>query len=207
MRSETGPAYRIHTPRLLLRCWEPADTAELLEVVAANLDHLRPYVPLAEGEPLPFPEKLKEVRKWRAEFDLDGMWTYAILDRENGRLVGSGGIMKRDFNTAAEVGGWFARDATGRGLSREAAAVLARAAIEVHGYTRVQGVCDCENHPSIGVMEKLGFTHEGTRRQLVDGARCDEMIWSLLSDEWPASPAASLAAECEAYDAIGNRLF
>jgi RimJ/RimL family protein N-acetyltransferase len=115
--------------------------------------------------------------------------------------------MKRDFNTAVEVGGWLARTATGRGLSREMAAALARMAFEVLDYKRLQGICDVDNHPSIAAMSRLGFTHEGTRRQLADGARCDEMIWSLLADEWPASPAAQLAASCEAFDALGTRLF
>src|SRR5689334_18574699 len=109
--------------------------------------------------------------------------------------------MKRDFNTAAELGGWFARGATGRRLSQEVAAVLSGVAVEVHGYARVQGVCDCENHPSFALMEKLGFTHEGTAPP-VRGRRAPprDDLEPPLRRVARHPPAASLAAECEAYD-------
>jgi hypothetical protein len=33
------------------------------------------------------------------------------------------------------------------------------------------------------------------------------MVWSILADEWPATPAAAIAAGARAWDALGNRLF
>lgn len=37
--------------------------------------------------------------------------------------------------------------------------------------------------------------------------RVDDMTWSILADEWPATPAAAFAAPGRAWDALGNRLF
>ena len=49
--SGQGPAYRIHTQRLVLRCWQPTDAPLLKAAIDANLEHLRPWLPWAQYEP------------------------------------------------------------------------------------------------------------------------------------------------------------
>jgi RimJ/RimL family protein N-acetyltransferase len=201
-----GPAYRIETPRVVLRCWDPADTPELRTLLSGNLEHLLPWVPWVADEPKPLDEKVREVRGWRAGFDLDQAWLYALFGAEDGALAGGVGV-NRYSASAVDVGGWVA-DARGhRGFHTEAAAAVTRTAFEVLGMTRVQALCDAENEHSIALLRKLGFTHEATPRHRVDGRRVDEMVWSILADEWPATPAAALAASARAWDALGNRLF
>jgi ribosomal-protein-alanine N-acetyltransferase len=189
-----------------LRCWEPADTPTLCALLADNLEHLRRWVPSMADEPKPLEEKLREVRSWRAMFDLDETWLYALLDAEDGALVG-GVLVTRLPGSAVDVGGWVGADRGRRGYHSEAAAAVTRAAFEVLGMTRVQALCDPENEPSVALLRKLGFTHEATPRHRVDGRRADEMVWSILADEWPATPAAARAAAARAWDALGNRLF
>jgi hypothetical protein len=43
--SGQGPAYRIHTHRLVLRCWQPTDAPLLKAAIDVNLEHLRPWMP------------------------------------------------------------------------------------------------------------------------------------------------------------------
>ncbi|HEU4558779.1 MAG TPA: hypothetical protein VFS20_13055, partial [Longimicrobium sp.] len=106
MKSPYGPAYRIETPRLLLRCWEPAaDTPALVALIGRNLEFLRKWLYWAQEEPRPLEAKAAEMRRWRAEFDLDRMWSYAALDAQSGELVGGMVIFQRDFGMAAETGG------------------------------------------------------------------------------------------------------
>ena len=62
------PAYRIETPRLVLRCWEPRDADLLGEAIVASLAHLRPWMPWVAGEPLPAEERVAKLRRWRAAF-------------------------------------------------------------------------------------------------------------------------------------------
>jgi RimJ/RimL family protein N-acetyltransferase len=78
----------------------------------------------------------------------------------------------------------------GLGLTGEAIeAVLAAAFAVHHQLARVTANTDARNQRSIRLLEKLGFTHEGTlrsggvtaKRQLVDGA-----IYGLLRSEWQA---------------------
>jgi RimJ/RimL family protein N-acetyltransferase len=201
-----GPPYRIETPRVVLRCWDPADTPELQALIADNREHLQPWVPWIADEPRPPEEKLRELRYWRSAFDLDQAWLYALLGAESGALAG-GLVVNRLPGDAVDVGGWVAGGLGHRGYHTEAASAAARAAFEVLGMTRVQALCDVENERSIALLRKLGFTHEATPRHQVDGRREDEMMWSILADEWPSTPAAAIAAAARAWDALGNRLF
>jgi hypothetical protein len=57
------------------------------------------------------------------------------------------------------------------------------------------------------VPEKLGFRHEATLRQVLpaaDGSARDAMVWALLAEDYPSSPAA--AVEISAFDAAGCKL-
>lgn len=60
-----GPAYRIHTRRLVLRCWHPSDAALLKAAIDANLDHLRPWLPWAQHEPEDLQAKIERLRQFR----------------------------------------------------------------------------------------------------------------------------------------------
>src|SRR5213082_2955726 len=131
-----APPYRIQTPRVILRSWEPADTPALRTL----LD-----------------DKLREVRSWRATFDLDDAWYYALLGADDGALAG-GLVVNRLAPGEVDVGGWVAGERGHRGYHTEAAAAFARAAFEVLGLTRVQAICEAENERSIALMRKLGFT-------------------------------------------------
>lgn len=68
--SGQGPAYRIHTRRLLLRCWQPTDAPLLKAAIDANLAHLRAWLPWAQHEPEELPMKIERLRRCRGEFDL-----------------------------------------------------------------------------------------------------------------------------------------
>ena len=49
----TVPA-EIHTGRLFLRSWQPADAARLLPILEANVDHLGSWIPAHVAAPAPF---------------------------------------------------------------------------------------------------------------------------------------------------------
>lgn len=207
MKSPYGPAYRIVTPRLVLRCWEPADTHALMALIQRNLTFFREWLYWAHDEPLPVDAKLREVRRWRAEFDLDRMWNYAAFDAESGELVGGMVLFQRDYGMSGETGGWFGEEFNGRGYHTEGSAALTRVALEVHELPKVQTTCSDSNTASIAVRRKLGFTNDGRIRHLIEGEHRNELLWSMLADEFAASRAGEIASEARAFDALGNRLF
>ena len=202
-----SPAYRIETDRLVLRCWQPQDAPLMLAAVSANVDHLRPWMPWVQDEPELIEEKITRLRKFRAQFDLDESYTYAIFNPDETRVLGGTGLHPRSWPGALEIGYWIDKDFTHKGLASEAAAVLTRVAFELHKVHRVEIHCDAHNTLSAAIPRRLGFIHEGTLRgrlKLSEGDWKDEMIWSLFAEDYPASP--SFHAQLRAYDAIGRKI-
>ena len=74
--------YRIHTPRLVVRCWEPADAPQLMAAKNASKEHLLPWMPWALGEPSDLAANLALIRAWHAQFDTDQDYVYGIFNRE-----------------------------------------------------------------------------------------------------------------------------
>lgn len=203
--SPLGPAYRITTRRLLLRCWDPADTPALLSLLAANVDHLRPWVPWMAMEPQPLDAKLREVRKWRADFDTDAAWHYAMYTGDGRTLLGAVILNRRDW-AGGLLGGWIGKESAGRGYHTEAAAAVARAAFELLGMWYVEASCRAENAPSMALLRKLGFRHMATLGWPLTAAPAGELVWRLHAPEFPLSPAAGHAVHASAWDALGNRM-
>ncbi|HYW14192.1 MAG TPA: GNAT family protein [Longimicrobium sp.] len=202
-----SPAYRIHTPRLVLRCWQPSDAPLLADAVTASLDHLRPWMPWVHAEPEELEAKVQRLRAFRASFDLDKDYIYAIFTPDESEVVGGTGMHLRVGDGVLEIGYWINVRHAGRGYATEASAALTRAAFEIHGVERMEIRCDPANERSAAIPRKLGYTLEATLRgnvRGVDGGRRDTLVWSLLRGEYPGSPSAS--AEMTAFDAAGRTL-
>jgi RimJ/RimL family protein N-acetyltransferase len=203
-----GPAYRIETPRTLLRCWEPGDARALHETLLANLDHLRPWMEWARDEPQPFEARVRLVRQFRASFDADEDLSYAVLDPRGETLIGAVGLHARGDDVAVRhVGYWFARASCGQGLATEAVAALVRVAFQVHGLARVEIHCDADNLRSRALSKRLGFTLDAElRARTVRSGRgpTASCISSMLAQEVAESPIA--LASCTGFDVLGRVL-
>jgi RimJ/RimL family protein N-acetyltransferase len=200
-----GPAYRIVTPRLVIRCWEPADAPLLKAAIDASIEHLLPWMPWAAAEPTDLDTKIALIRRFRGQFDLGQDFTYGIFDREEAQALGGTGLHTRLGSDAREIGYWVRADEINRGVATETAGALTRVAFEVDKLDRVEIHCDADNVRSASVPRKLGFTHEATlRRRRVGGKVRDTMVWTLLADEYPSSGAATVSIE--AFDAVGRRI-
>lgn len=208
MSSESrGPAYRIEARRLVLRCWAPADAPLLKAAIDASLDHLRPWMPWARGEQEDVDARVKRLRQWRANFDLDQDYFYGIWNPGEERVLGGAGLHTRRGPDTLEIGYWIHADHINQGLATEATAALTQVAFEVNGVRCVEIRNGSDNVRSASVPRKLGFVHEATLRQRLpvpSGEHRDVMIWSLLAGEYPNSPAAR--AELRAFDAAGRRM-
>jgi RimJ/RimL family protein N-acetyltransferase len=205
--SVPGPAYRIQTQRLIIRCWQPSDAALLKAAIEESLDHLRPWMPWAQDEPQELQDRVGWLRRARGKFDMDRDFVYGIFSPDESQVLGGTGLHTRVGESAREIGYWIHQDYINQGLATETAAALTKVAFEVDEVNRVEIHCDPQNVRSAAIPRKLGFVHEATLRQRVadaDGERRDTMIWTLFADEYPTSPAAS--AEIEAFDAIGQRI-
>lgn len=202
-----GPAYRIVTRRLVLRCWHPQDAPALKAAVDASREHLAPWMPRARGEPADLQATIALIRAWRGKFDLGQDFVYGIFSREDGRVIGSTGLHTRAGSDTREIGYWIHIDHIGRGYATEAAAALTLVGFEIDRVSRIDIRVAVGNARSANVPRKLAYTHEATLRRrdpAPDGTLRDMMLWTLLADEYPGSPAAS--ADIEACDAAGRRI-
>ena len=205
--SMAGPAYRIETPRLVVRCWVPQDVSILKHAIDSNTSHLRPWMPWATIEPAPIDDRLKFLRQSRGKFDLGQDFTYGIFDKNEMEVIGGTGLHTRHGFDTREIGYWIHEKHARIGYATEVAAALTKVAFEIDKVERVEIHCAVENYKSAGVPRKLGFMHEGNHRRETkdaDGKVHDAMIWTMLKEEYPNSVPSK--ASIGAFDAIGRRI-
>ena len=202
-----GPAYRILTPRLVLRCLEPKDNSLLEAAVEQSLDHLLPWMSWAKEYPLSLQARIQLLRKWRGNFDSGLDFGYGIFNPAEDMLLGSTGLHTRLGMDAREIGYWIHKDHLNQGLATETAAALTRVAFQIDRVKRVEIHCAPNNLRSAAVPKKLGFVHEATlhnRGVDADGNLRDTMIWTLFAEDYPSSLSAKMVIE--AFDVIGRKI-
>ncbi|MBE0636283.1 GNAT family N-acetyltransferase [Candidatus Bipolaricaulota bacterium] len=202
-----GPAYRVETDRLVIRCWEPRDAKLSKEAIDTSREHLRAWMPWADAEPDPLGVVINRLRHFRAMFDLDKDYVYAIFNKDETQVLGGSGLHTRLGENAREIGYWIHVDHIDRGYATEVSAALTRVAFEIDGMDRVEIHCSPLNLASVSVPRKIGFVHEATLRRrgpIKDGQPVDSMIWSMHAADYPGSMPAS--AKIMAYDACGERV-
>jgi RimJ/RimL family protein N-acetyltransferase len=205
-----GPAYRIETERLVIRCWQPADAALLKEAIDASREHLLPWMPWAKDEPTDLQTKIERLRQFRGSFDLGRDFIYGVFDPAEESVLGGTGLHTRIERTAPEfaareIGYWIHKDHINQGLATEVSAALTKVAFEIDQVDRVEIHCEPQNTRSAAVPRKLGYQHEATlarRLRTTEGEPRETMIWTLFASDYRDSPSAQVSLA--AYDVIGR---
>ena len=202
-----GPAYRVITPRLVVRCWTPDDAPKLQAAIDASLTELRRFMPWAMAEPEPVEAKVIRLRHFRGQFDLGQDFVYGIFDRDEREVLGGTGLHTRQGPYVREIGYWIATAHTKKGYASEAASAMMQVAFRVDGVPRVEIRCEPDNAPSVAVAKRVGMKLEGTLRANTvrpDGSVRDTLVFSALKAELDELPARNLSVQ--AFDAVGERL-
>ena len=127
------------------------------------------------------------LRYIRTSYGLGDFYDWAVVEKESGRMIGTCGFTRFDFpHNVCEIGYVLNPDFHGKGYATEAARRVidfAFSRLEVH---RVEAKFMKGNNASLRVMEKLGMTFEGYRRDsmLVKGKYRTIGVSSLLYEEW-----------------------
>lgn len=111
----------------------------------------------------------------------------AIQWRQSGRLMGTCSLVVDEPRwRRAHIGYVVHPDYQRQGVATEAALLLLRFGFEALGLHRIEATCDPRNLASTRVLEKVGMTLEGRRRQdllIRDGWR-NSLLFAILEDEW-----------------------
>ena len=179
---------------LVLRRWTVDDAELLSEMVTANVEHLRPYMPWIADEPLSLEKRRAMEAKWDQEWADGGDALYGIF--EDGVAVGSTGLHRRIGPHGLEIGYWVHVDHLGRGIARRSSQALTSLAFTVPGIDLVEIHHDLSNVPSRRIPEQLGFRLVGTStlsRELAPAETGIDLTWRMERDEWLAREAGSAA--------------
>jgi len=202
-----GPAYRIETERLCLRCWNPLDANLLKSAIDSNQDYLRPWIPWITATIEPLEVRVAWIRKVRAQFDLDQEYVYGVFDTAEMEVIGGTGLHTRQGKHGLEIGYWIQQKHEGQGFATEVSSALTKVAFEIHNAQRVHICCSVDNRKSARIPEKLGYTREGVLKKRVpnsSGTLGSMMLWTMIDEEYPGSVCAK--AELKAFDATGKRI-
>lgn len=155
-----SPPETLSHGQAMLRRWRPDDAAALLTAVIESHEHLRHWMPWADGYDA---ERAAEyLRGCDTQWEEGTAFNYAITI--GGQIVGSAGLHDRVGAGGLEIGYWVHKDWTGRGIATDATAALTEAALELPGIDRVEIYHDAANVASGRVPEKLGYAKLGVRR-------------------------------------------
>jgi RimJ/RimL family protein N-acetyltransferase len=167
--------------RVGLRAREEQDVAVLHaelygDVATAMRADSRPWRPMA---PRNSPYAVSEQSDTSAQF--------SVVELSSDELLGDAVLWGLDLhNRFGHLGLGLRPIARGRGFAADVVRVLCYYGFVVRGLHRLQLETLADNRPMIATALRCGFVTEGTSREIawVDGAFVDEVIMSLLVDEW-----------------------
>ena len=177
---------RLRSERLDLRAFAQKDAPEVRHL-AGEWSVARTLLSV----PHPYEEGMAEewISGHRAEFERGEGVNFAVVVRENNELCGACGLIINPRDANAELGYWIGAPFWGRGYATEAAREVVRYAFEELWLHRVFAAHFGGNPASGRVLEKLGMTYEGTRREHHRkwGGYEDRVEYGLLAREWRAA--------------------
>jgi RimJ/RimL family protein N-acetyltransferase len=131
---------------------------------------------------------------WRLASESEDALVFAIVERKGGKVVGTCGLYllqwicrRAQFNILiGEPSAWD------KGYGSEAARLVLDYAFDKLNLNSVQLGVNADNARAVRSYEKVGFVHEGVRRQFIyrNGRYYDMVMMSVLRDEYRARAEA-----------------
>lgn len=133
------------------------------------------WSPMSEAEALAFLAEME-----RTVLFQPGQWVQlAIADPHTDALIGDIGLHLSHDSQTGEVGFTLAPSAQGRGIARAAVHEAIQLLFAATPVSRILGITDARNTPSIRLLERLGFACRETRDTVFRGEECTERIFEL----------------------------
>jgi ribosomal-protein-serine acetyltransferase len=175
---------RIEDGELLLRRWRVEDAELQAAAVLESIEHLRPWMPWAAGEPQSLAARRATIAGWVRDWEAGGDVYLAIV--VGGRVAGGTGLHRRGGPGVLEIGYWLHPDFVGRGVATRTARLLTDAAFALDGIDRVQIRHDHANARSGAVPARLGFSvlRDAPNPAPAPGDVGTDRTWSVTRADW-----------------------
>jgi ribosomal-protein-serine acetyltransferase len=163
-----------------LRLLHISDAEELCELISANSNYLRQWMPWVDStNNVAHSENF--IRSTLQQFANNEGFAAAIC--EDDRIIGIVGLNRIDRdNRIGYIGYWLAKHYQGKGIMTSSCQLLINYAFDTLNLNRLVITCATENQRSRAIPLRLGFTHEGIIRDAEWLYDCfvDHDIYSLL---------------------------
>ena len=171
------------TERLILRPMRVSDAGDMHDY--ARREDVTTYLLWSPHPTRHYTEEY--LRYIRQRYALGEFYDWAVVEKESGRMIGTCGFTRFDLpHNSGEIGYVLNPDYHGKGYGTEAARRVLRFGFEKLGLHRIEAKFMKGNESSLHVMEKLGMTMEGYRRDgmFVKGSYRTIGICSILEKEY-----------------------
>ena len=168
-----------------------SDVDDVYAAVRESLPELLPWMAWSHPDYQRI-ETAEWIRSTGQAWANDTEYSFVIHDPADGSFLGTCGLNGLDrLNRWANLGYWVRTGATRRGVATRAATLIADFGFRELGLHRVSAAIGPDNQPSIRLIERLGFQHEGRIRDHVftNGAWRDSLLYAVLADDWKPEAA------------------
>lgn len=173
----------LQTQRLILRPFTLADAP-----VVQRLAGEREIAAMTLMIPHPYEDGMAQewIKTHPKAFEKGTAINFAIALRESGELCGAIGLGIDAENNHAELGYWIGKPYWGQGYCTEAARAVVGYGFDAIGLHRIHATHFSHNPASGRVMQKIGMSYEGCRRQYTRkwGKFEDILQYGILRSDW-----------------------
>ena len=173
----------LETERLLLRALRVSDAADMYDY--ARRPEVTRYLLWRPHPDVKYTKRYLEYLATR--YRLGMFYDWALIHKADKRMIGTCGFVRFDCpHNSAEIGYVLHPDYHGQGLMPEAVRAVMDFGFSTLELHRIEARYMVGNAPSLRLMEKMGMTFEGVKRQsmLVKGSYRDIGSCAILKNEF-----------------------
>ena len=168
----------IETQRLILRGWNEDDLDAYAEMMAD------PQVMRFLGGPQARADAWRGMASMIGHWALRGFGLWAVERKEDGALMGRVGVQYPEGWPSTEIAWTLGRPYWGRGYATEAAKASLDFGFKTTALDKLISLIDPENHPSLRVARRLGYTKGPKGTITIFGTSYELDIWEMPRDRW-----------------------
>jgi [ribosomal protein S5]-alanine N-acetyltransferase len=186
--SRNRSTFTVEGVRVRLRCPQATDYLQWATVRDESREHLVPWEPTWAPDELSRESWRRRLRRYQ-QAERDGAaHMFFIFSGISNDLVGGlqlSNIRQGIAQSAATMGYWIGQRYAGQGLMSDAVTAALRHGFGRLGFHRIEAACLPSNTASRRVLQKCGFTAEGTARKYlrINGEWQDHLLFAIIAED------------------------